>query len=192
MQNDIVSPKDINPNILEMAYNLINSYKNKKTGDLEVPIQEKTINPKIVEMAFNIIKNFKSSGETEELTQNPEDLSKVLNFSHNIVKQFKQNIKTPLLTTETPITLSQPTKEISTIIPSSTPKSQAETLSPIPETIPEKPEEIGTQSSLDASNKITEQFSIEYNKDTNIVKQIKIPIVDTSGVVLSLKQKDQE
>ena len=191
MQNDIVSPKDINPNILEMVYNLINSYKNKKTGDLEVPIQEKTINPKIVEMAFNIIKNFKSSGETEELTQNPEDLSKILNFSHNIVKQFKQNIETPTVITETPITLSQPTIETSTTIPSSPPKSQEETLLPLPQ-IMGKPNEIGTQSSLDASNKITEQFSIEYNKDMNTVKQIKVPIVDTSGVVLSLKQKDQE
>jgi len=180
MQNDIVSPKDINPNILEMVYNLINSYKNKKTGDLEVPIQEKTINPKIVEMAFNIIKNFKSSGETEELRQNPEDLSKILNFSHNIVKQFKQNIETPTVITET-----------STTIPSSPPKSQEETLLPLPQTMG-KPEEIGTQSSLDASNKITEQFSIEYNKGMNTVKQIKVPIVDTSGVVLSLKQKDPE
>jgi hypothetical protein len=191
MQNDIVSPKDINPNILEMAYNLIKSYKNKKTGDLEVPIQEKTINPKIVEMAFNIIKNFKSSGETEELTQNPEDLSKVLNFSHNIVKQFKQNMKTPLLTTETPITLSQSTTETSTTIPSSPPPSQTEALLPLPQ-IMGKPNEIGTQSSLDASNKITEQFLIEYDNYENTVKQIKVPIVDTSGVVLSLKQKDQE
>lgn len=183
MQNDIVSPKEINPNILEIAYNLIKNYKNKKTGDLEVPIQEKTINPKIVEMAFNIIKNFNSQAETTtELKENPEDLSKILNFSHNIVKQFKKNVETPAVTTET-----------STIIPPSQSKTetQTETLLPLTRTIG-KSTEIGTQSSLDASDKITEQFTIEYDKDENIVKQIKVPIVDTSGVDLSLKQKDQE
>ena len=185
MQNDIVSPKEINPNILEIAYNLIKNYKNKKTGDLEVPIQEKTINPKIVEMAFNIIKNFNSQAETTtELKENPKDLSKILNFSHNIVKQFKKNVETPAVTTET-----------STIIPPSQSKTQretqTETLLPLTRTIG-KPTEIGTQSSLDASDKITEQFTIEYDKDENIVKQIKSANVNTSGVVPSPKLKVQE